>query len=57
MTLRFFLLLFPMAILLDSCYQAHSDDELRTVPVTNNPYVIQDSNRGGGILPSMPTSR
>ncbi|MCX6987540.1 MAG: hypothetical protein NT065_05230 [Chlamydiae bacterium] len=22
------------------CYQAHSDDDLRTVPVTNNPHIV-----------------
>jgi hypothetical protein len=31
---------------LSSCYQAHSDDDLRTVPATNNPNLIQDSARG-----------
>ena len=25
---------------LSSCYQAHSDDDLRTVPVTNNPNLV-----------------
>ena len=33
--------------LLASCYQIHSDDDLRTVPTTNNPHLIQDSNKGG----------
>lgn len=36
------------AILLSSCYQAHSDDSLRTVPVTNNPLLIQDSQKVAG---------
>lgn len=27
------------------CFQAHSDDSLRSVPVTNNPHIIQDSNK------------
>jgi cell division septal protein FtsQ len=26
-----------------ACYQAHSDDDLRTVPVTNNPHVVPQS--------------
>lgn len=41
-------------LLLSSCYSMSSDDEddLRTVPVTNNPYVIP--NHGGG-LPGMST--
>jgi len=25
---------------LSSCYQIHSDDDLRTIPVTNNPNVV-----------------
>ena len=25
---------------LTGCYQVHSDDDLRTVPVTNNPNII-----------------
>lgn len=27
------------------CYQTHSDDDLRTVPATNNPNIIQDAHR------------
>ncbi len=27
-------------VLLSGCYQAHSDDNLREVPVTNNPNLI-----------------
>lgn len=27
------------------CYQAHSDDDMRTVPVTNNPLLIHDSQK------------
>lgn len=31
---------------LSGCYQVSSSDaDLRTVPVTNNPHVIQDPNR------------
>ncbi len=26
-----------------SCYQIHSDDDLRTIPVTNNPNVVPKS--------------
>ena len=33
--------LFLSVILLTGCFQAHNDDEdLRTVPVTNNPNII-----------------
>lgn len=28
------------------CYQIHSDDDLRAVPVTNNPHVVP--SEGGG---------
>ncbi|MCX6988874.1 MAG: hypothetical protein NTZ52_05165 [Chlamydiae bacterium] len=28
---------------LSGCYQAHSDDDLRTVPVTNNPHIVPSS--------------
>jgi hypothetical protein len=40
-----------LALIFGSCYQIHSDDDLRTVPTTNNPNLIQDSNKSG--LPSM----
>lgn len=33
------------ALALSGCYQMHSDDDLRTIPSTNNPNIIQDSNR------------
>lgn len=36
--LLFFLVLFMFG--LSGCYQIHSDDELRTVPVTNNPNIV-----------------
>jgi hypothetical protein len=49
-TLRFFMKLksfFGFACLallcLTSCYQAHSDDDLRTVPATNNPHIIGEA--------------
>ncbi len=28
------------ALTLSGCYQAHSDDDLHTVPTTNNPHII-----------------
>lgn len=34
---------FALSVLLTSCYQAHSDDDLRTVPVTNNPHIVPGS--------------
>lgn len=43
-SLRLLALSFTMSALLTSCYQAHSDDDLRTVPVTNNPHIVP----GGG---------
>jgi len=40
-------------LLCTGCFQTSSDDEdLRTVPVTNNPHVVP--NHGGG-LPGMPS--
>ncbi len=42
----FFLCLFVGSLLLAAgCYQAHSDDDLRTVPATNNPHVIMGDRR------------
>lgn len=29
------------------CYQVHSDDDLRTVPVTNNPNIVPRSSSQG----------
>ncbi|MBY0529447.1 MAG: hypothetical protein K2P51_04575 [Rhabdochlamydiaceae bacterium] len=29
---------------LASCYQIHSDDDLRTIPVTNNPNIVPQNN-------------
>ena len=45
-----FSLLLVVAVSLAGCYQIHSDDDLRTVPVTNNPNVVP--SRGG--MPSAP---
>lgn len=36
-TLGFFLVLLGS---LSGCYQIHSDDDLRGVPVTNNPHLV-----------------
>ena len=33
-------------VLTAGCYQAHSDDDLRTVPVTNNPHIVPNSGKG-----------
>jgi hypothetical protein len=41
----FFTLLIGTGLTIAGCYQVHSDDDLRTVPVTNNPHVIQDSGK------------
>jgi len=40
-----------VALSLTGCYQMHSDDDLRTIPVTNNPNIIPG---GGARLPSAP---
>jgi hypothetical protein len=34
---------FLSGVFLTGCYQAHSDDDLRTVPVTNNPHIVPSS--------------
>jgi hypothetical protein len=44
--------LFILGLVAAGCYQVHSDDDLRTIPATNNPHVIQDSNRNN----AFPTS-
>ena len=36
---------------ISGCFQVNSDDELRTVPITNNPQLIPGSTGG---LPGMP---
>jgi hypothetical protein len=38
------LLLLVSMICLSGCYQMHSDDDLRTVPVTNNPNIIPQNH-------------
>ncbi len=45
-----FSLFLIVAASLAGCYQMHSDDDLRTVPVTNNPNIVP--SRGG--MPSAP---
>jgi hypothetical protein len=46
MTKPLFLALFILgAICLCGCYQIHSDDDLRTVPVTNNPNIIPNQGQ------------
>ncbi len=42
----YFLLFFSLVLGMSSCYQLHSDDDMRTVPTTNNPHLIQDPNKG-----------
>ncbi|MCB1106638.1 MAG: hypothetical protein KDK76_00910 [Chlamydiia bacterium] len=48
------LLFFGLVVLVSGCYQAGSngDDDLRAVPVTNNPNIVPD--RGMGPMQSMP---
>ena len=38
---------------LTGCYQVHSDDDLRDIPVTNNPTLIPGGN-GPGSFTAMP---
>ncbi len=33
-------LLLLSALSLSGCYQVHADDDLRTIPVTNNPNIV-----------------
>jgi hypothetical protein len=40
-----------VAVGASGCYQVHSDDDLRTIPVTNNPNIIPGQ---GQRMPSMP---
>jgi PBP1b-binding outer membrane lipoprotein LpoB len=46
-----FSLLLLAALCLSGCYQMHSDDDLRTIPVTNNPNIVPNQ---GNRLPSAP---
>jgi hypothetical protein len=38
------LALVALQLVLAGCYQSHSDDDLRTVPATNNPHIIGHTN-------------
>ncbi len=38
-----------LCLLFSGCYQAQSDDDLRTIPTTNNPNVVPSS--GSNMLP------
>ncbi len=42
-------LFFLLSVFLTGCYQMHSDDDLRTVPTTNNHTLIHDSQRAGSV--------
>jgi hypothetical protein len=42
-----FSFLLVVTLSLCGCYQAHSDDDLRTVPITNNPNLVPDGGRNG----------
>ncbi len=43
--MRYFVVLSLVALAgLTGCYQVHSDDDLRTVPVTNNPNIVPRNN-------------
>jgi hypothetical protein len=42
--MKFFILCLAIAALGCGCYQAHSGDDLRGVPVTNNPNIIPNSH-------------
>ena len=49
--MRLLYLIFAV-LFLSGCYQMHCDEDLRTVPVTNNPTIVP--NRGGSFpFPSM----
>lgn|GEM_PF-1596405 len=53
--MRSVLLLIGLAAL-SGCYQMHSDDDLRSVPVTNNPNIVPSSGGGrgfGGLVPGV----
>jgi hypothetical protein len=39
--------LFSLVLCLMGCYQAHSDDALRTIPTTNNPNIVPRSQSMG----------
>lgn len=41
-----FILLVAFVLLAAGCYQAHSDDDLRSIPTTNNPNILPNGGRG-----------
>lgn len=41
--MKFAVLFALLSFALSGCYQAHSDDDLRAVPVTNNPHLLPSS--------------
>lgn len=47
----FYLLCLTTLATLAGCYQMHSDDDLRTIPVTNNPNIVPSQ---GMRMPSAP---
>jgi hypothetical protein len=49
--LSFLALVALLSLGLSGCYQIHSDDDLRTIPVTNNPNIVPGQ---GQRLPSAP---
>ncbi len=49
----FFIMALVVSLGLFGCYQVHSDDDLRSVPVTNNPNVIPATD-GMSRLMAMP---
>jgi len=38
--MKFLLVVLGLFACCSSCYQVHADDDLRTVPVTNNPHIV-----------------
>lgn len=48
MNIRLILCSVFFCILLSGCFQANSDDDLRGVPVTNNPNLIPKANQTPG---------
>lgn len=46
--------LFAVCLALSSCYQVHSDDDLRGVPVTNNPNIVPNHGAMGRFTAMQP---
>ena len=51
--IAFFAIVLVGALSLFGCYQIHSDDDLRSVPVTNNPNIVPATD-GMSRLMAMP---